>query len=164
MIFLRTYGVQGGIKMAQRLTEKTVKEALAGEKRYDVRDSGCQGLFLRVEVSGAKTYYLNYRDPNKRRLTVKLGSASLMSPSQAREKAQVFLASITTSGVDPRVRKEERDLTIQDLINAYADCHKSNYVPCLVSANFSGFLDKQVQDIKIIDIQRWRTTQKGVLS
>lgn len=149
--------------MAQRLTEKTVKEALIKEKRYDIRDSGCQGLFLRVEVSGVKTYHLNYRDVNKRRLTVKIGPANLISPSQAREKAQIFLASIATNGIDPRVRKEEKGLTVRDLINAYSDCHESEYVPKLVTVNFTGFLDKQVQDIKMIDIQRWRTTQKGVL-
>ena len=96
-----------------------------------------------------KTYHLNYRDVNKRRLTVKIGPANLISPSQAHVKRRkYFLASIATNGIDPSI-KEEKDLTVRDLINAYSDCHESEYVPKLVTVNFTGFLDKQVQVIKI---------------
>ena len=77
------------------------------------------------------------------------------------KRRKYFLASIATNGIDPRVRKEEKDLTVRDLINAYSDCHESEYVPKLVTVNFTGFLDKQVQDIKMIDIQRWRIIAEG---
>ena len=43
------------------LTQALCNAAAPRERRYDLRDSLVRGLFLRVEVSGRKTWYLCYR-------------------------------------------------------------------------------------------------------
>ena len=49
------------------LTQALCNAAAPRERRYDLRDSLVRGLFLRVEVSGRKTWYLCYRTPSPER-------------------------------------------------------------------------------------------------
>lgn len=49
--------------VVQHLTQSACKKAHPREKRYDIRDASICGLFLRVETSGRKTWYINYRTP-----------------------------------------------------------------------------------------------------
>ena len=60
------------------LTQALCNAAAPRERRYDLRDSLVRGLFLRVEVSGRKTWYLCYRTPSpERRLrNMKIASAA----------------------------------------------------------------------------------------
>lgn len=58
------YTKWGIVKMALiYLTQPICDKALPTNKRYDLRDTFVRGLFLRVEVSGRKTWYLSYRTP-----------------------------------------------------------------------------------------------------
>ena len=46
----------------EKLTNTGVRGYAPQKKRYSVRDSEIQGLVLRVEPSGKKTFYLDYRE------------------------------------------------------------------------------------------------------
>lgn len=85
------------------LTQPICDKALPTNKRYDLRDTFVRGLFLRVEVSGRKTWYLSYRTPppEKKLKNKKIISASLVNLAAARKIAKEYLAKLYLEGVDP---------------------------------------------------------------
>ncbi|MDH6687739.1 integrase [Bradyrhizobium elkanii] len=60
--------------MAKALTSAAVKNYRPGKKRREIPDSGCPGLHLVVQPSGAKSWALRYRRPDKRTAKLVLGS------------------------------------------------------------------------------------------
>ena len=60
--------------MAKTLTAVAVKNHRPGKKRREIPDGGCPGLHLVVQPSGAKSWALRYRRPDKRTAKLVLGS------------------------------------------------------------------------------------------
>lgn len=60
--------------MAKALTAVAVKKHRPGKKRREIPDGGCPGLHLVVQPSGAKSWALRYRRPDKRTAKLVLGS------------------------------------------------------------------------------------------
>ncbi|MBR1296660.1 site-specific integrase [Bradyrhizobium sp. AUGA SZCCT0042] len=60
--------------MAKTLTAAAVKNHRPGKKRREIPDGGCPGLHLVVQPSGAKSWALRYRRPDKRTAKLALGS------------------------------------------------------------------------------------------
>ncbi|WP_369719723.1 Arm DNA-binding domain-containing protein [Bradyrhizobium sp. LLZ17] len=60
--------------MAKTLTAAAVKNYRPGKKRREIPDGGCPGLHLVVQPSGAKSWALRYRRPDKRTAKLVLGS------------------------------------------------------------------------------------------
>lgn len=60
--------------MAKTLTAAAVKNHRPGKKRREIPDGGCPGLHLVVQPSGAKSWALRYRRPDKRTAKLVLGS------------------------------------------------------------------------------------------
>ena len=60
--------------MAKTLTAAAVKNHRRGKKRREIPDGGCPGLHLVVQPSGAKSWALRYRRPDKRTAKLVLGS------------------------------------------------------------------------------------------
>ena len=76
------------------LTQAVCNRLHAEEKRYDVRDTQTRGLFLRVEASGRKTWYISYRTPApERRLRNKKIAPFDITLAQARCAAEVPVLS-----------------------------------------------------------------------
>ena len=80
------------------LTQALCNAAAPRERRYDLRDSLVRGLFLRVEVSGRKTWYLCYRTPSpERRLrNMKIASAAYAQLAAARRAANACASPLRT--------------------------------------------------------------------
>lgn len=81
-----------------RLTDRLVVTAKPDTHEYSVRDTGCKGLALRVQPTGARTWILRglAADPRQRH---SLGDAGSLTVADARRIAHAIL-----SGSPPAVR------------------------------------------------------------
>ncbi|MDO5115054.1 MAG: tyrosine-type recombinase/integrase [Synergistaceae bacterium] len=153
------------------LTQSVCNRAIPGDKRYDLRDSFVRGLFLRVEVSGRKTWYLCYRTPSpERRLrNKKLVSAAVVPLEAARRVARDCLAKLFLEGVDPADllsrRRRAEGLTLGALIEAYepwvCSHQKSGDVTIRMLRLFTEFMDMPAAALDKAAVERWRTENLG---
>jgi integrase len=90
--------------MPEKLTKRMVEALKPQEQPYEIRDDALQGLLLRVQPSGQKTFYLDYR-LNGRRNRYKLGVYSNVSPEGARNLA-LGIAGEVARGIDPQERRK----------------------------------------------------------
>jgi integrase len=90
--------------MPERLTKRTVEALKAQEAPYEVRDDGVQGLLVRVQPTGQKTFYFDYR-LNGRRNRYKLGVFGNVSADGARELS-LGVAGDVSKGIDPQERRK----------------------------------------------------------
>lgn len=152
------------------LTNAAVKSLVPMGKRYDVRDSGqnsIHGLFVRVESSGKKTFYLDYVFDGKRN-TRKIGDATILTVAEARSIARLHLAEIAM-GRNP-FEKSAGELTLRRFIDT---CYKTVVETTQKNlqtinnlfAHFPDFLDVPMDDVTIEMIIAWQqeelTNNKG---
>lgn len=88
-----------------KITKAFVEHIVPTGKRQVWRDTECKGLILRVNANGSKSWYFDYRDPQGKRNSYKVGDANRVDPGTARKK-------IKDLGEDPaaarRAAKVER--------------------------------------------------------
>ena len=109
--------------MATHLTERIVKAAEIGTRKYVVFDEDCAGFGLCVFESGRKTFILIYRAAGRqRRMTI--GTWPSWSVIAAREEAKRLKRDIDR-GEDPMdVRSSARHApTVDELVDRYIDEH-----------------------------------------
>lgn len=155
------------------LTQALCNAAAPRERRYDLRDSLVRGLFLRVEVSGRKTWYLCYRTPSpERRLrNMKIASAAYAQLAAARRAAKEYLARLYLDNVDPAEAQEPQRAdgpTLRALIDMYEPwvCahQKSGAVTVRALRLFSEFMDAPASEIDAEAVaRRWREENMGRL-
>lgn len=75
------------------------------EKPYHVFDAELRGLVLRVQPSGQKTYFLDYRRADGRRTRHKIGVHGRVSVEGARKLGRVA-AGLVAAGVDVNARRK----------------------------------------------------------
>lgn len=144
--------------MQANITNTFVNRLKPDAKPYEVRDTGLKGLILRVQPSGAMTYYLEY----KRGKRVKLGSATAIVPFQARELAKSVLAE-HYKGDDPIEKRKKVQA------NNYLEFLQEIYKPWLLSHLRTGqarfdMLEKsfrelhglQLDEITPLIVEKWR--------
>lgn len=130
------------------------------DKRYEVQDTLFPHLTIRVSPSGVKSYYILYRDSSKILRRVKIGDARIITPTQARETAQMVLAEITTTGVDPRDKGEKEEPTLQYLVDMYREAGKSDVTASFVLRDYRDWLRRPVSTIKQVDIEMRREERR----
>ena len=59
--------------MKANLTERYIKSLNSQEKPFEVVDESLAGFLLRVQPTGAMTFYLSYQTRDGKRTRVKLG-------------------------------------------------------------------------------------------
>jgi integrase len=91
--------------MARGFTDIAIRNLRPGDKRREVRDEGCEGLYVIIQPSGAKSYAVRYRFEKKpQKLT--LGSLGSMSLKEARKSATTALDS-AEKGTNPTATKQQ---------------------------------------------------------
>jgi integrase len=153
--------------MQEKLTQTIVQKIAPTGQRQKIKDLVLPGLMLRVEPSGKKTWYIDYKRPNGQRTYHKIGPAEILTVMQARDVAQKFLASVKL-GNDPvaveEVKKER--LTLKQLISN----HYSSWVIdnrragqetiAIITRSFKDFMDMPVEEISMLAIEQWRTKMR----
>src|SRR5437016_2246223 len=83
-----------------RITRGVVRTACCPPDRakIDLFDSKQRGFLLEVRRSGGKTYYQRCRDSAGHGRQFKIGSASILTLQQARQKARSILADVLLCG------------------------------------------------------------------
>lgn len=145
--------------MKVKLTQTMIASIPIPEKRTDYRDSVVQGLTLRVEPSGRKSWYLDYKFDGRRRWWF-IGRAAYISLSDARREAQAFLG-ILAKGKDP-LAVPEPEMTCGLLREKY-------YAPWVMENRksggetvkglkryFSRFDERPAASLTVGDMELWR--------
>ncbi len=135
--------------MATHLTERIVKAAEIGTRKYVVFDEGCAGFGLCVFESGRKGFVLIYNAAGRqRRMTI--GTWPSWSVTAAREEAKRLKRDIDR-GEDPMdVRSTARQApTVKELIDRFIDEH----LPKLEGTNAKD----QISMLNGLVLPDWRT-------
>ena len=135
--------------MGTHLTERVVKAAEIGTRKYVVFDEDCAGFGLCVFLSGRKGFILIYRAAGRqRRMTI--GTWPSWSVAAAREEAKRLKRDIDR-GEDPMdVRTNARHApTVAELVERYIDEH----LPKLSASSSKD----QASMLKTLVLPEWRS-------
>ena len=109
-----------------KLTKTVVEGAVAKSQRYRLNDSLVPGLCLLVLPSGARTYYVRFRQLDGRQLEMKLGTPVELTPDDARRLAREALAQVREGRRPTEERRATRlAATLADLAREHLERHAS---------------------------------------
>jgi integrase len=138
-----------------------VKQLRPGSKPFEVRDTRVRGLLLRVQPSGAMTYYVEYGRGKR----ISLGRSEVIVPDKARERARDILERARW-GEDPmEARRLARAHTLRSFIDEvykpWAEANIRTAAPTVarLKASFAEHLDKKLGDLTPWIVERWRATR-----
>ena len=145
--------------MRAALTQMAIVKLPIPSAKVDHRDTRLKGLVLRVMPSGTKSYYCEYARGKR----VWLGRADVLGVSEARESARAILADFYR-GIDPiEARKPKAVMpTYREYLDgdyaAWARSSQKAYGQNLkrLATAFKKLLDKPLDKITGLDIERWR--------
>lgn len=107
-----------------KLTKTIVEGAAPRAQRYRLNDSLVPGLCLLVLPSGARTYYVRFRQLDGRQLEMKLGTPVELTPDDARRLAREALAQVREGRRPTEERRAMRQAsTLADLAREHLERH-----------------------------------------
>lgn len=129
----------------------------------EINDSELKGFGLRVQPSGAMSFYVRYRLKGKQTRFV-LGRTTEMTPAQARDGARSILAGINL-GTDPSDLRKPVPIT-----KTLGDFIDKEYAPWVLAhrkagdstlarirAQFKEHWSRPLNDVNALVIEKWRT-------
>ncbi len=141
------------------------KAAQPTDKPFEIWDSRLSGFVVRVQPSGARSYYAQFG----RHRRVALGKVGELTPDEARERCQQVLGNVA-HGRTPLegLTGDSNDLTLGEFV---AD----DYTPWLrthrpkgaddtlakLKRSFGDWYGRPLSGISIEDVDRWRTRRIG---
>ena len=138
-----------------------VRAARPRDKSYEIRDDIVTGLGLRVQPSGARTFFLARMVLGRRRFAT-IGSADVLTVPEARRKARSLIASYTeparkTDG--PRTPGRPMTAFVEEFLERYA----RHWKPSTLETNrhlirdhvLPAFGHMTVDAIKADDVRNW---------
>jgi integrase len=150
-----------------KFTDAKIRQLQPDRKPYERFDETQPGLLIRVQPSGAKTFYLVYRNATNVRRRMRIGGMEI-SVSQARHKAKVLAAEATLGKdhVEERrltnaERQTERELTLRAFLagdyRIYAEEHLKRPEEAIVRVKycFRDWLDKPLSSITDLRLRGW---------
>lgn len=138
-------------------TRSTIAKAAGAKDRPDkpveIRSEKVRGLLLRIQPSGARTFYVQVARGQR----IKIGPAGTFTLQQAEERAKKIL-------LDPDAYRKTTDAAgtlkayIADHYNEHALANLKNGEKSVarVKAIWENLLTKRVTDIKVADIEKFR--------
>lgn len=115
--------------MAKRFTDAQLKGLKPSDKRKILFDDGRKGFGIRIEPSGRKSFFLEYRfgeGKERRNRVLTIGQYPRVTLTKARSKASQALDKIE-QGIDPATIKQTKKiidrnaLTVKDLVEEYME-------------------------------------------
>lgn len=111
-----------------KLTKRAVDALSVRERPYDVRDEDLRGFLVRIEPSGRKSFFLDYRLRGKRN-RYRLGVYPNLSTEGARAIAQAIAGDVAR-GTDPQARrKAERAQSARERLSTLRAFLDGRYEP-----------------------------------
>lgn len=160
------------ILMRGKINNSLIKSLVTKPQPYEVVDSDIKGFLLRVQPSGAMTYYYSYRDTSGTRKRYRIGNHGSITPAQARDKALLLSAQVV-SGVD--VQAEKKLKRIQGVKNKHSTLNyflETKYAPLVLTnhksgsatikrlkSNFDKYFNLPLKEINTWLIEKWRSEQ-----
>lgn len=118
-----------------------------GKRKVNLQDTQVTGLMLELRASGGRTYYVRYTDDRGKRYQHKLGDATLLKLSQARQKAQEVKSKVVLGenpAEDKRIARQVPTLNafIQQRYLPFVKVHKRSWSTdeCLLRNHVSPYL------------------------
>lgn len=129
---------------------------------FEVNDTDLKGFGLRVQPSGAMSYFVRYRLKGKQTRFV-IGRPATFTPAQARDAAKSILAGVNL-GKDPGSLRAQSapTKTLGDFIDkdykTWAKSHRKSADATLarLRANFDEHWDRPLSEISTWLIEKWR--------
>jgi integrase len=109
------------MKTVKPLTELQIKKAKPKEKMYKIYDG--EGLILRINPSGKKTWLYDYRLNNKRN-TYTIGEYPLIPLKEARDKKDE-LKKLVSQGLNPKLANKHKIYTFKEISDEYFELKKN---------------------------------------
>ena len=158
--------------MKAKLSTRSIQALIPCDKPFEVVDLELKGFLLRVQPSGAMTYYFSYRNEQGKRKRYRIGNNESMSPAQARDQA-ILLSARVVAGEDIQAKKKhERQaarLTKSRTLDGFLTHH---YEPWATSqrksgvgtvkrirSNFSHLMQRPLHDFNLWVIEKWRSEE-----
>lgn len=160
--------LKGELKLKIKLTNTIILKSKAKEKRYSLSDTETVGLIVRIEPSGSKSFYVDYRNPyTGKRVQRRLGYANEMTVTQARELVQKIRVGVRNDGEDPtQVEKRMRErLTVGEIVNLYVPwlkIHRKSVRQTLIMLkSFEELYPLIAEEITSNDVTKWKQNCKN---
>jgi len=150
------------------LTTKSVRELPVREKAYEVRDSLVPNLLVRIQPTGLRNYYCTFRTKSgaRNRNRVRIGDASLISLSAARDAARKTLSQVI-EGRDPALeQKKSRTETLDAFLKAHygpwVKLHRKSggITERRIRICFNELLNRRMEDVSPWLIEKWRSARR----
>jgi len=158
--------------MRAKLSSRTIQALRPCDKPFEVVDSELKGFLLRVQPSGAMTYYFSYRNGQGRRGRYRIGNSDSLSPAQARDQATLLSARVVAGEDIQSQKKHERRMAQQAKSQTLDGFLIRQYEPWATSqrksgtatvkrirSNFERLIKRPLVDINLWVIEKWRSEE-----
>lgn len=146
--------------MRTKLSIRNVESARPFDAPYEIRDTDLQGLILRVQPSGVKSFVVQWG--RGKRTTLK-PRYPVLTLAAARTQAHDILSDAAKHGTPEAAKRRSKTSTLRQFLDAelepWAITHRkwgTGSVKRLKSA-FADWLDKPLTDINDWVIEKWRS-------
>jgi integrase len=145
--------------MQDMISKKLIAAVRPRPKPFEIRDSRLKGFLLRVQPSGAMTYYVEFARGRR----VAIGRVGVVELDTARDRAKGVLAE-AYQGHDPigALRKANAQTLGSFLDDVYAPWARSNIKTAEATLarlkfSFAEFLEAKLGEITPWQIEKWRS-------
>jgi integrase len=147
--------------MADKITRDYVRSLTPRDRVYDVRDSECSGLVLRVHPTGRMVYVCEFARGRR----INIARADVMPPAEARDKARQIIADFSR-GIDPAAAKRaDKVPTLGEFLDGqFKEWATSHYADgdatrLRLKAVFPDLLRVQLDEVTPWHVEKWRAAR-----
>ncbi len=158
--------------MRAKLSSRTILSLQPNDKPFEVVDLELKGFLLRVQPSGAMTYYFSYRNEQGKRKRYRIGNSESLSPAQSRDQAILLSARVVAGEDIQEAKKRERQVAKFAMSQTLEGFLIHNYEPWATSqrksgpatvkrirGNFDHLMHRPLNDIHLWVIEKWRSEE-----
>jgi len=159
--------------MKAKLTERYVANLRAAEKAYEARDTELNGFLVRVQPTGRKTFYVDYRLPGEGRTRYRIDTYGKITATAARSVATRRLADVahgTNIQAAKKQARKDRDKARLSTLKGFLDARYGPWVKAerktgestlkRLESNFGHLLGRPLTDINLWVVEKWRAEQR----
>ena len=156
--------------MKAKLSSRTIQVLIPANEPFEVVDTELKGFLLRVQPSGAMTYYFSYRNGQGKRKRYRISNSESLSPAQARDQAILLCARVVAGEDVQETKKRERRLAKLAQSQTLEGFLTHHYEPWAISqrksgsatvkrirGNFEHLMQRPLGDINLWVIEKWRS-------